>query len=106
MLVSNVKFTSNLDKVLKEIEKRANDVSGQVSFDKLFTPSFMNRYTDFSSLDELFKAGNYEVNNEEDFKAIPDDEFDLLISKTTKFENWKEMQETAAVEYVKKGLKL
>ena len=101
-----MKFTSNIEDVLKKLQERTEKLNGLVDINKILTPSFMSAHSQFSSFSELLEAGNYKVENAEDFKAIPDDEFDDLISRTTKFKTWKQMQQAGGVEYVKNGLKL
>lgn len=98
----------DLSKYLKNIEKNAKELekTTSVSFDVLFNSKFMQKYTSFSTFDELLKAGNYVVNSKEDFEAIPDNEFDKHISTCTKFDNWKDMLNTATNEYVTKKLGL
>lgn len=95
-----------LSKRLNKLAKNAREINGEnkVSFAELFTEDFMSKYTNFSSFDELLKAGNFIVNSTEDFKAIPDDEFDKHIRSVTKFSSWKEMLEKASAEWVEKKL--
>lgn len=105
--MSSFKFDdSGLKNLMRDLDKAAKNVSGQVSFDKLFTSSFMNKYTNFNSFEELLDAGNFVVNSQEDFENIPDDEFDEHIRKTTKFKNWEDMTHTAGTQYVEKNFKL
>lgn len=95
-----MKFTSNFDKVAKEFEKKAKSASGPVSFDDLFSSKFMKKYSNLKSFEELLSIGGYIVNSKEDFESIPEDEFDKLINKHTKFSSWKEMYATAGKEYM------
>lgn len=95
---------SGLKKFMKNLEKAADEISGEKSLDELFTPSFMSQYTDFNSFDELLSAGNFVVNSQEDFKNIPEDEFDIHISSTTKFNSWEDMKAKAGQIYFNKAL--
>lgn len=88
------KYFKNIEKNAKELEKTQS-----ISFDILFNSKFMSKHTVFSSFDSLLEAGNYKVNSQEDFEAIPDDEFDTFISSNTKFESWQDMIDTASTEY-------
>ncbi len=99
------KVFKNLKDFEKALKKKSNDVSGIVSYDVLFNEPFMKKYTDFSSFEELLSAGGFIVNSEDDFKNIPDDQFDQHISKTTKFDSWEDMQSTAATVYMADRLK-
>ena len=95
-----------LSKELKTISKNAQRLDGenQVSFEDLFDKFFMEKYTNFSSFDELLEAGNFIVNSEEDFLAIPDDLFDSHINSVTKFETWQTMLDKATELWVEKEL--
>lgn len=93
-------------KNLKELSKRAENLHGEhkVSFDELFTKDFVMKYSNFSSFDELLEAGNFIVNSEEDFEAIPDDEFDNHINSVTNFPNWESMLAKASEIWTTKQL--
>lgn len=96
---------SDLDNLAENLEKSAEkpDKSmSMVSFKDLFTPAFMTTYTDFADFSELLIVGKFKVNSLDEFMAILDKEFDKFIKKTTKFENWEEMQSTAVANYLKK----
>ncbi len=97
-----------LQKKLSDLQKNAEALDGehQVSFSELFNSSFMQRYTNFASIEALIDAGGFQVETPEDFKAIPDDDWDKHIAKTTKFSNWQEMMNEAASEWAKNQLGL
>lgn len=104
----SVKITGldKLEKQLKQMEKGAKELSKtkHVSFEDLFSTSFMRKYTSFSSMDELLDAGDFKVESQEDFEAIPDDEFDKYIAANTKFKNWEDMLSEATSQYAAKKL--
>ncbi|ELZ43360.1 hypothetical protein C464_16577 [Halorubrum coriense DSM 10284] len=87
---------------LDELRDQLDDVAGgdQVSFGELFDGAFMRRYTDFNDLDSFFEAGGWEIEGEEDFEAIPDDEFDDHVDENTRFNSWDAMLEKAASEWM------
>lgn len=97
---------SDLDNLAKNVEKNAKQSMGMVSFNDLFTPSFMTSYTKFPSFKELLDAGKFNVKSLQDFTAILDAKFDVFINKTTKFKTWEKMQSAAVDEYLKKGSNL
>jgi len=68
-----------------------------ISFTELFTSDFMRQYTQYESIDELLSSGGFVVNSEEDYEAIPDEDIDAHVRRTTNFLSWKEML-TEAVE--------
>ena len=93
---------------LEELQKKMNKLSktNDVSFAELFNSKFMRRYTEFSTFEELLEKGGFEVESEEDFEAIPEDDFDLHISKHTSFSSWEEMLSTAGQEWLKDQIDL
>ena len=101
-----MKGLDKLQKQLKTMEHAAKDLERgkEVSFEDLFTQSFMSKNTQFNSFDDLLKSGNFIVESQKDFEAIPDDEMDNHVVNTTNFANWKEMLDTAASEYAIKKL--
>ncbi|WP_195617352.1 hypothetical protein [Clostridium paraputrificum] len=101
-----IKGLDEFQKQLKQMEKAARDLENthSVSFDELFKSSFMRKYTNFSNFDEFLKAGNFIVNSQEDFEAIPDNEMDLHVNKTTSFSSWENMLSKAGEEYTLRKL--
>ena len=93
---------------LKSLSQKVQELEGThtVSFDKLFTESFMEKHTDYSSFDEFLKAGNFVVNSQEDFEAIPDDVLYQYVSQATDFGSWEDMLSKATNEYLSSKLSL
>lgn len=106
MIILEIKFTSNLNEVANKLQNAADRIPDKVSFDTLFNKAFMNKYTNFDSLEDLLTYCGYEVNSKEDFEAIPEDEFNKKISSCTKFNSWNEMYTTAGQEYIFSNFKL
>jgi hypothetical protein len=61
---------NSIEKQLKELEKKLKKADGYASFNELFNKDFMRKYTDFSSIEEFFKFGGFEVNNQEDYNNL------------------------------------
>ncbi len=95
-----------LQKYFNQMGKAAKKLQGQktISFDELFTFSFMTKYTQYESFDEFLKAGGFEVNSQEDFEAIPDADMDTYVSKMTSFRSWQNMLDKATEQYISKKL--
>lgn len=98
-------FKSNgfddLLKGLEKIEKQAQELDGkQIPIDDLLNVSFMKKYTSFSNFNDFLDASGFVVNSQEDFEAIPDDDFDVYVSNNTEFASWDDMLTTATNEYV------
>lgn len=95
-----------LEKRLKKMQKGAEELEKEkeVSFEELFSPVFMRKYTSVESFDELLEKGGFVVNSQEDFANIPDAEFDEHVSKFTNFSTWEDMLGKATEQYVAKKL--
>jgi hypothetical protein len=93
-------------KDLERLSKRASELNGEhtFTFEELFPDSFIQKHTQFSTIDELFENGGFKINSEEDFDALPEDKLDQHISATTDFDCWKDMLGSAAEEYMAKEL--
>ena len=102
----SISFENSINNLVNELENKVNSLNGEVPFDILFNKNFMKRNTNFNSFDELLEAGNFIVNTQEDFEAIPDDVFDKHIMNCTKFNSWEEMMQEAGEAYVVSQLKL
>lgn len=95
-----------LQKRLKHMEQAARELDGthEIPLSELLTPSFMRKYTRFSTFDELMNAGGFKAETTEEFKSIPEGPFDAHIAATTKFRSWKDMIQTATNQYISKKL--
>jgi len=105
MGMSNIEFnTSGLDDFKREIndtiEKIESLDGAQVDFDESFTIEFMQNHAGVSSFDAFLKRGNFKVEKQEDFEAIPDDVFDNYVKENTDFSSWEEMFDAATDEYL------
>src|SRR6266704_1562342 len=83
----------DFEKHIKKLQKNIEKLEGQhaIPFDELFPTSFMSRYTNFSSIDELLQKSNFNINSQEDFEKIPEDEMDSFIAMNTSFLTWNQM---------------
>ena len=66
-------FSRKLDKATRELNSLKEQ---EVSFNKLFSPAFMTKYTQFETINEMVEKSSFTVESEEDFKNIPDEEWD------------------------------
>jgi len=74
--------------------------------DQLLSPRFISKHTRFNDLEELFKAGGFEFDTQEEFQAIPQEKMDAFIAKESNFPDWQAMIKEAGGEWVKKQLAL
>jgi hypothetical protein len=89
-------------KKLEDMEKNVKKLDGErrVPVSEIFNPSFMSKYTIYSSFDDMLsKSGLLEKYG--DFKSIDDKEWELFIKKNTNFSNWEEMQSEARRIWIK-----
>lgn len=86
-------------------ENCSNDdlVQIRVRMDELFDQEFMLAHTSFSSIDEMVEASPWEVQTEEDFLAIPEQEWSRYIKSNSDFSSWQDMFETAAARWIEKN---
>ena len=92
-----------LKKIQREIKRIPKEQ--EVSFEKLFSQSFMTKYSKFRSIDEMVTKSPFKVESEEDFLKIPELEWDKYVRENTSFKNWNEMRSKAAEEILGKQVK-
>jgi hypothetical protein len=93
---------------LEDLSRRAKELDGshEIILSELMPPEFVSGCSKFSSLQELFTASGFKIDSIEDFKAIPDDEWDAFIQGATPYENWEEMNTSAIRVWTRKKLSL
>ncbi|WP_106766875.1 hypothetical protein [Paenibacillus faecalis] len=101
----NIEFgeLDHLDKKLKDIQENTKKLSNferEVHTDDLFPESFVQMYSDFSSLQELLKAAGYEGQSQEEFESFVQKDFDAFLADHSKLSSWQEFQDKAVAAYV------
>ena len=80
-----------------------------VELSTVLNPLFFKKYTRFKNLNEFMDASGFKVETFEDFKAIPDDDFDNFVIDNTPFSSWRDMQiqafELYTYQQLTKGIK-
>lgn len=96
----NVKL--NLDG-LHKLQRRAKELDGthQIPVPELLSSEFMRRQTSFSNFEAMLAASPFSVNSAEEFRAIPDAEWDAYVRENTRFSSWQAMLSAAGVEWMK-----
>lgn len=91
---------------LGALADRAEELDGdnEVTLGELLSPSFMQRYTDFESLEEFFEASPWTVETEDDLEEIPDDKFNEYVDQHTEFSDDEEMLAAAGEYWVARQL--
>jgi len=109
MLKVTVKETGNLRQKLADLARRSRDLHGQheIRLSELISEDFLASCSSFSSFEELLAGSPFEIKSTEDFKAIPEADWDTFIGQNTSYPTWREMQEGAVREWTrgKLGLK-
>lgn len=100
-----------LDKVHKKLEDlahKAQELDGQhnVPVSELLTEEFLSQCTRFSWVEEMFEASGFKIESQEDFAAIPDDQWNDFVGQNSSFDSWQAMLEAAGNEWVRKRLGL
>ena len=106
--MAGIKFDGFDDLIdeLEQLAQNAQELDGEheVPLSELFTQSFMEENTPYSSLNDLLEAGGFHADTDEEFDAIPESELDAHIANTTKFDSWESMLEEATGQYVTRKL--
>jgi uncharacterized phage infection (PIP) family protein YhgE len=107
-MMSSTKGFDELQKKLKKMADGAKELEGQqeISIPDLLTEGFVSKHTKYRDAQQLFDESGFEINNAEDFKAIPDDDWDKYIADISDFESWGDMLKAATAEYVKRKMGL
>lgn len=106
MFKFNMSGFDELEKRLGQMERGAKELENtkSVSFDELFTDTFMKKHTQFDNLQAFFKDSNFTIGSQEDFENIPTAELDKHVANSTNFNNWQEMIDAAGTDYAYRKL--
>lgn len=91
----------------KELEKQTGLRFGEqneIPFTEFFPEEFMRLYTEFDSMEAFLDASPWEVEDQEDFRAIPDEPFDAYVDEHTDFPSWEVMYQTAGKRFMERRL--
>ena len=93
---------------LADLRAAAEELDGEheVPMGEMFPDDFMQEHTEFENVDQLFEESQWDVESQEDFRAIPDEPFDEYIAETTDFKDWDEMYSAAGGEWASRELGL
>ena len=88
------------DKLKRNLEKVAEERGNQqaVSYVDLFNPMFMQKNTNFTTIDVFVKELG--LKEFQDIESVAQDVIDNFVKKETKFEKWQEMQQRAVSDYM------
>lgn len=86
-------FKENLQKASQEYGDRQT-----VSYDKLFNPIFMQKNTNFTSIEVFLRE--LDLDKFSDIERLPAKQVDSFVNKETQFATWAEMQQEAIRNYI------
>ena len=95
---------TRMDKLSKDVQ--ALDGSHAIPLPELLTPQFLQKHTQVAPHSELMEKSGFKVESADDFKAIPDDEWDAYIRSISSFKNWQSMLSEAGKAWAMKKLNL
>ena len=86
---------------LKRLQENAKSIEGknEIPLPELMPDSFIQKYTNFQTLKELFDSSGIE--KEEEIKS---DAFSDFIASNTRFGSWREMTQAAGAEWMRRKL--
>jgi hypothetical protein len=98
----------NVQRKLRDLSRRLQALDGrhEIPLTELLTVGFLASCSRFTSADEMFALSGFKIESAEDFKAIPDAEWDSFIRQNTAYPNWLEMQKAAVAAWTKGRLGL
>jgi phosphohistidine phosphatase SixA len=89
----------------EEFKQRVDQVASDgrdrdVRPSEIFTDGFVRTHTTFESIGEFFAESPWQVESDDDFRAIPSAELDAYVDEYTGFSSWETMLSTAAREWI------
>ncbi|UXZ98352.1 hypothetical protein K3169_11045 [Pseudomonas phytophila] len=86
---------------LKKLQENMEALSGshEISLSEILTDDFVSSHSKFADFDTLLAEVG--VTTPEQFKELPDDEFDAFIAGHTDFDSWLDMQQQGAAAYAR-----
>ena len=107
MIKAEWKGLDTLQRNLQRLGDRARALDGthSVPLSELLHPGFIRAHVrGCSTVEEWFQKSGFKVDSTDDFKAIPDAEWDAYIRSSTSFSSWEDMLKAAGTEMVKRKL--
>lgn len=100
----NIDGSYQVQKMLRKMYGGARELfkPSEVIVPPLLTDSFVERFTGFTTAQQMFDECGYSVRSAEEFKAIPAGKWDAFIARTSAFDSWEDMLHAAVSEYSKK----
>lgn len=96
-------------KGLKEVQEKftalknnaeALNGSHNVPLQEILSPVFLASCSNYRTPEEFFGASGFKIGSKADFDAIPQVDWDLFVSKSTRYSNWDDMIKDGMKQYV------
>ncbi|MFC3477375.1 hypothetical protein [Halobacterium litoreum] len=92
--------------MVDEMHERASSLDGDAAFEEVFTPGFMQRYTEVESFEAFLAESEWDVSSKADFADVSESEFDEYVAERTRFGDWEEMMGRASEEWMARQMGL
>lgn len=89
-------FQRNLDRITKKMDSLKEQTP---TFEELFPPTFMTKYTQFRTIEDMVEKSSIKGEKKEDFTSK---EWNKFVKEKTSFQSWEEMLAKAGEEYLGK----
>ncbi len=103
----NIKGIKEIQKKLNNLEEKAKELDGEqeIPLEKLVNNDFINKHTNHDTFEDfIFESELLDEGEEITEELINSDEFNEYVKNNTDFESWKDMLQTASVEYVQRQM--
>lgn len=98
-------FRKNLEQAMEEqLGLRLNEPNS-IPFTEVFPEEFMKLYTEFETIEAFFEASPWTVEAQDDFRKIPEDEFDEYVDEHTDFPSWEIMLQTGQKRLIERRVR-
>lgn len=96
---------NNMKDLMKAMQKKADQASGNVSLKDLLNDQFIKKHSDFDRAQDFFDKAPFTLDSEDDFEKIEMSVKDGYVRDHFKFQTWDEMITAAGKEHVAKFFK-
>lgn len=98
-------MTDDVGELVDDLHERATALQADdAALSTLFTPGFMQQYTDAESFRAFLEDSEWEVATRADFAAVPEAAFDEYVAAETAFPDWETMLGQASEEWMARQL--
>jgi hypothetical protein len=87
-----------MDELTQQLDSLAEEHS--IPITELLTPHFMQTHSEAESFEAFVEESPWSIETEDDFKSIPEAEWDDYVKEHTVFKDWNAMLSTAFREWV------